>query len=110
METFQNFPGWQDSNAATIVPVFDGPATVVPKNDGPLTPEQHRVLALANQRAKKIRKAAGIARFNGWATAVFAVFSVPFTLFGFSLDALMPSAYANTVDLGSVGLSRQDHK
>ena len=47
----------------------------------PLAPEHHRELATANERAKKIRKAAKVAGFNGWVTAIFAVCSVPFALF-----------------------------
>ena len=53
-------------------------ATVVP---GPLSPEHYRELAQAQERAKKIRKAAGVATFNGWTTAIFAVLSAPFALF-----------------------------
>jgi hypothetical protein len=46
-----------------------------------LAQEHRRELALANQRAKKIRKAAGVAAFNGWATGIFAALSAPFALF-----------------------------
>ena len=51
-------------------------------SEGPLTPEHHRELALANQRGKKIRRAAGVAAMNGWITAVLAFCSAPFALFG----------------------------
>lgn len=56
--------------------------TSVPTSDGPLAPEHHRELALAGQRAKKIRRAAGVAALNGWITAVLAFCSAPFALFG----------------------------
>jgi hypothetical protein len=49
--------------------------------EGPLGPQDHAALATANERAKKIRKAAGVAAFNGWVTAVFAVCSAPFAPF-----------------------------
>ncbi len=39
---------------------------------GPLTGEHLRALALANQRGKKIRSAAGVARFNGVSMIVFS--------------------------------------
>jgi hypothetical protein len=56
-------------------------ATIVPASDGPLTQEHRHELALANERAKNIRKAAGVAAFNGWATGIFAALSAPFALF-----------------------------
>ena len=49
--------------------------------DGRLTPELRRELTLAKARAKAIRKAANVAAFNGWVTAVIAALSVPFALF-----------------------------
>ncbi len=48
---------------------------------GPLTDAHHRELALANQRAKKIRRAASVASFNGWSIGIFAALSAPFALF-----------------------------
>jgi hypothetical protein len=48
---------------------------------GPLSADQHRQLALATTRARKIRTAAGVAALNGWATGVIAALSVPFALF-----------------------------
>ena len=57
-------------------------ATIAPASDGPLTQQHHQQLALANGRAKKIRKAARLAAFNGWVFGVFAALSVPFALFG----------------------------
>jgi len=56
-------------------------ATIAPASDGPLTQEHRHELALANERAKKVRKAAGVATFNGWATGIFAALSAPFALF-----------------------------
>jgi tetratricopeptide (TPR) repeat protein len=51
------------------------------QTDGPLDPQDHVALATANERARKVRKAAGVAAFNGWGTAVLAVCSVPFAPF-----------------------------
>lgn len=47
-----------------------------------MTPEHHLELALAGQRAQKVRRAAHVATFNGWATGVLAFCSAPFALFG----------------------------
>ncbi len=49
--------------------------------DGPLTPEHHQQLLEANQRARKIHTAAGVAAFNGWVTGAIAVLSAPFAPF-----------------------------
>jgi hypothetical protein len=46
---------------------------------GPLSPENYKELAQAQERAKKIRKAGGVANFNGWTTGIFAALSLPFT-------------------------------
>ena len=56
-------------------------ATVASASDGPLTPEHRHELTLAEGRAKKVRTAAGVAGFNGWATGFCAVLSAPFALF-----------------------------
>ena len=56
-------------------------AAITPASDGPLTPEHHHELALAGGRAKRIRRAAGVAGFNGWVTGVLAALSAPFALF-----------------------------
>ena len=56
-------------------------ATLPERSENPLAAEHHRELATGNERAKKIRKAAGVASFNGWVTAIFAVCSAPFALF-----------------------------
>jgi hypothetical protein len=52
--------------------------------EGPLTAEHHRELTLARQRSKSIHKAARVAAFNGWATAIVALLSAPFALFSVS--------------------------
>jgi hypothetical protein len=63
-------------------------AFTVPQADraegGPLTAQHHRELAQARQSARAITKAARVATFNGWATAVVAVLSAPFALFSIS--------------------------
>lgn len=56
-------------------------ATLPEPTQSPLADEHHAEIAVANTRAKTIRKAAGVAGFNGWVTAVFAVCSAPFAPF-----------------------------
>lgn len=48
---------------------------------GPLTPEQLAAVADAKRRRKRIDRAAGVAAFGGWATAVLAVLGTPFAFF-----------------------------
>jgi hypothetical protein len=60
-----------------------------------LAAEHHHELALANERSKKIRKAAGVAAFNGWMTGIFAVTSAPFAPFSIA-------GFLVTVGLGIV--------
>ena len=47
---------------------------------GPLTPEHLQALTLANQRAKKLRSAAGVALFNGICIGVFSTLSLLFVV------------------------------
>ncbi len=49
--------------------------------DGPLSMEHFQELARGDVRNKVIRKAARVASFNGWTTAVIAALSAPFALF-----------------------------
>lgn len=70
-------------------------ATLAEPASGPLAAEHHHELALANERAKKIRKAAGVAAFNGWMTGIFAVTSAPFAPFSIA-------GFLVTVSLGVV--------
>ena len=70
-------------------------ATLAEPATGPLAAEHHRELAVANERSKKIRKAAGVAAFNGWVTGIFAVTSAPFAPFSIA-------GFLVTVGLGIV--------
>jgi hypothetical protein len=47
----------------------------------PLTVEHRRELLAARDRSTSIRKAARVAAFNGWTTALIAALSAPFSLF-----------------------------
>ncbi len=47
-----------------------------------LSDAQRAALTEARQRRRKIDRAIGVASFNGWCTAVFAVCSLPFVLLG----------------------------
>lgn len=59
------------------------PATLLaPVTDPPLSELHHRALAAAQQRGEPVRRAAHVASFNAWTTAILAVLSAPFTLFG----------------------------
>ncbi len=69
-----------ESETIVSVATLEQPGAGIPTN-GPLTNEHHTELALANERSKKIRKAAGVAAFNGWMTGFFAVTSAPFAPF-----------------------------
>ncbi len=53
----------------------------------PISHEQQRELAEANLRARKVRRAAKVATFNGWSIGIFAALSLPFALF--SVTALV---------------------
>ncbi len=50
-------------------------------SEGPLSTEHFQELSRADNRAKLIRKAARVAAFNGWTTAIIAALSAPFALF-----------------------------
>jgi hypothetical protein len=56
-------------------------ATLFPPSASPLSAEHHHELALAHDRARKIRKAARVASMNGWFTAIVAACSVPFAFY-----------------------------
>jgi hypothetical protein len=56
-------------------------ATITTKPDGPLTKSHQDEIAAGHDRARKIRKAAAVANFNGWVTGFFAVTSAPFAFF-----------------------------
>jgi len=49
--------------------------------NGPLSPAQQQEVVAAQDRARKIRKAASVAGFNGWMTGIVAACSAPFALF-----------------------------
>jgi hypothetical protein len=48
-----------------------------------LTLAQRHELEEAGRRTKAIRRAAGVAAFNGWSMAILAVLSAPFAIFSF---------------------------
>jgi len=52
--------------------------TITFEPNGPLSQSQQHEVAAAHDRARKIRKTAAIAGFNGWATGVLAACSAPF--------------------------------
>jgi hypothetical protein len=56
-------------------------AALTVDQNSPLSDAHGRELELAGTRAKSIRKAARVAAFNGWTTAIIAALSAPFALF-----------------------------
>ncbi len=56
-------------------------ATITSEPNGPLSQSQQHEIAAAHDRARKIRKAAAVAGFNGWMIGIFAACSAPFALF-----------------------------
>lgn len=48
--------------------------------EGPLSVEHFQEISRADDRGKLIRKAARVASFNGWTTAIIAALSAPFAL------------------------------
>jgi hypothetical protein len=46
-----------------------------------LTAQQKQELVRAKDRSRAIRRAAGVANFNGWATGIIALLSAPFAFF-----------------------------
>ena len=64
--------------------------TITSAPNGPLSQTQQHEVAAAHDRARKIRKAAAVAAFNGWVTGIFAACSAPFALF--SLPGFLATA------------------
>ena len=63
---------------------------VTSEPNGPLSQSQQHKVAAAHDRARKIRKAAAVAAFNGWVTGILAACSAPFALF--SLPGFLATA------------------
>ena len=63
--------------------------TLTPDTATPLAESHHRVLAAAARQSKAVRKAARVANFNGWTTAIIAALSAVVTLFAFDLIGLL---------------------
>ena len=61
-------------------------------SNGPLNPAQQQEVALAQQRAATIRKAAKVAGFNGWMFGIFAALSALFAVFDFSIPGILVTA------------------
>jgi hypothetical protein len=59
-------------------------AAAILQADRPLSAALRRELVAAREREKPIRKAARVAAFNGWTTAVVAALSAPFAVFDHS--------------------------
>lgn len=71
-------------------PVAGAPQVPPNASGGPPSPEHLRELELARARFKKIRRAVGVASFNGWTVGVFAALSLLIGLF--SLTSLLIGA------------------
>jgi len=55
-------------------------AILAPPSDPPLNQSHQRELAAAAERSRPIRRAARVATFNAWSTAILAAISTPFAL------------------------------
>lgn len=76
-----------------------------PPGAGPLSPEDLRQLEAARKRAKSIRRAIGVARFNGWSVGLFAALSLLVGLF--SLKSLLIGAVLAVVAYNEFAGARQ---
>lgn len=73
---------------------LDMPLVMAKAADGPLSAAHVRELTESRKRARKVRRAAGVAAFDGWTTGVFGaaallggIWSVPALLLGIGLVA-----------------------
>jgi hypothetical protein len=55
--------------------------TIAPPSEALFTPTHAQELGRANDRSKSIRRAARVASFNGWVSAIAALCSAPFAIF-----------------------------
>jgi len=81
-------PAWRDP-PAVLQPIAPPPAPAS-ASDGPLTADHMQQLATADVRARKLRKAASVAKFNGYTIAVFSVFSLMWGLGELASDGFNP--------------------
>ncbi len=80
-----------------------------PHSSGALTSEQFRALSAARLRARKVRRASGIAAFSGWSLAVFAMFTFLGVVFG-SVSSLVLGVGLSVIawnELRGAGLLRR---
>jgi hypothetical protein len=73
-----------------------------PATGNPLTPQQFQQITTANERSRKIRRAAAVAAFNGWSLGVCAVVStlfLPLSIIPFSPTAFIVAAALWTVTI-----------
>lgn len=99
------------SNTPPIArPVAAAPLAAPPAPSGPLSADNLRELELAQRHAKRIRRAIGLARFNGWTIGSFAglsllggVFSLTSLLVGFALAVVSYNEFS-----GAKALQRLD--
>ncbi len=78
-------PAWRDQ-PAVLQPIAPPAVPAASASVGPLTFEHMQQLAAADVRAKKLRSAAGVAKFNGYTLAVFSVFSLMWGLGELAID------------------------
>src|SRR4051812_47116326 len=66
----------------------------------PLTPEQLRALVDLSKRARKVRRAAAVARFGGWTGALFAVVTLAGAMLSYSAPAVFVGVGLGVVAFG----------
>ncbi|HUS90596.1 MAG TPA: hypothetical protein VM695_02060 [Phycisphaerae bacterium] len=89
-------------------PITTPPPVLAPtayEPGGPLTAEHMDQLAQAQQRAKKLRKAGGVAMFNGCTIAVFAGLTLLFGLVSPLFGGLDVTALVMGLGLGAIALN-----
>jgi hypothetical protein len=72
--------------------------TNAPPSADPLSATHYQELALAQRRAKPVRKASRVATFNGWVSGILAVLSAPFAPFsveGFLMTVVLAVVACN---------------
>jgi hypothetical protein len=86
------------------------PAGYAPMDPMQLTPQQLQDVAAAQLRAKKIRRAVGVAKFDGWATGVFGGLTFLTSLLFFSPVGILLGAgmiVVSFVEFRAVGRLKQ---
>lgn len=89
-------PHWSAAPPPPLPPFEDN------SSGGPLTQEHLRQLEQANRRAARIRKAAGVAAFNGWTIGFFAAGALLVAMVALPMGEIDGLSWVMAVGLGIV--------